>query len=246
MLIAGNWKMNGGVALLDELAAIAAKAADTPQVDVAIFPPFTLIAPAVAQAGTVIIGGQDCHQVAAGAYTGSTSASMLVDAGATQVLCGHSERRAGFGETNQMVRAKAETALAAGLHVVICVGENRADRDNRRAGHVVGAQLDGSVPPSGTAETMVVAYEPAWAIGSGRTPTAAEISGMHDLIRAKLIQILGEDGACVRILYGGSVSPANAAEILGIPDVDGALVGGASLTAADFVPIITAAANVSQ
>jgi triosephosphate isomerase (TIM) len=245
-LIAGNWKMNGGRALLEELDRIAVAAAEQPDVDVAIFPPFTLITPAAQRAGCVIIGGQDCHQADSGAYTGSTSASMLVEAGATQVLCGHSERRAAFAETSAIVGAKAETALAEGLHVIVCVGESRVDREHRRAGHVVGAQVHDSVPRSGTAATLTVAYEPTWAIGSGRTPTDVEIAGMHALIRARLIQILGEEGARVRILYGGSVNPKNAAEILELPDVDGALVGGASLTADEFVPIIAAAAAVSS
>jgi triosephosphate isomerase len=245
-LIAGNWKMNGGLALLDELDAIAGAARAMPGVDVAIFPPFTLITPAALRAGPVAIGGQDCHPAAAGAYTGSTSASMLVDAGASQVLCGHSERRAAFAEGDALVRAKAETALAAGLLAIVCVGENKVEHDGCQAGHVVGRQIDQSVPPSGTADTLVVAYEPAWAIGSGKTPTAVEIECMHALIRARLIQSLGEEGARVRILYGGSVTPANAAALLAIPYVDGALVGGASLTAANFMPIIAAAANVSQ
>jgi triosephosphate isomerase (TIM) len=245
-LIAGNWKMNGGNALLAQLDAIAAAAADHPDVDVAIFPPFTLIAPAAARAGCVAIGGQDCHQADAGAYTGSTSASMLVDAGATLVLCGHSERRQAFAETNAIVCAKAETALSEGLGVIVCVGESAVDRDNRRAGHVVGAQVHDSIPRSCVVDTLTVAYEPTWAIGSGRTPTGVEIASMHALIRAKLIQVLGEIGAKVRILYGGSVGARNAAEILALPDVDGALVGGASLTAEEFLPIITAAANVSQ
>jgi triosephosphate isomerase len=244
-LIAGNWKMNGGHALLEELDRIAEAAAGQPEVDVAIFPPFTLIAPAAQRAGCVAIGGQDCHQADAGAYTGSTSAAMLVEAGATQVICGHSERRAAFGETNAIVWAKAETALAEGLKVIVCVGESTIDRENRRAGHIVGAQVHDSVPRSATAATLTVAYEPRWAIGSGRTPTDVEIAGMHALIRAKLIQILGEEGARVRIVYGGSVNHHNAADILSLPDVDGALVGGASLTADEFVPIIAAAASVA-
>ena len=240
-LVAGNWKMNGSLAGLAELDAIAAAAAATPGVDVAICPPFTLIAPALARVPGLSIGAQDCHAAPSGAHTGCISAPMLKEAGATLAIVGHSERRADQHEIDAEVRAKAEAAIAAGLIAIVCVGETEAERDAGRAVAVVEGQLAGSVPPAGTGVTLVVAYEPVWAIGTGRTPSVADVAEMHASIRAKLIALLGEEGAKVRILYGGSVKANNAAELLHIPDVDGALVGGASLKAADFVPIIDAA-----
>ena len=180
-----------------------------------------------------------------GAHTGCVSADMLGDAGATCVIVGHSERRADCHETDAIVRAKAEAGIAAGLTAIVCVGETEAERDEGRAGIVVAGQLEGSVPPAGTADTLVVAYEPVWAIGTGRTPSRDDVAEIHALIRAKLIELLGAAGEGVRILYGGSVKPDNAAELMAVPDVDGALVGGASLTAAQFVPIIEAAAGIS-
>jgi triosephosphate isomerase len=249
-LIAGNWKMNGSRAMLAELDRIAEAAAAHAQVDVAIAPPFTLLADAGLHAGSVWIGGQDCHQAAKGAHTGSISAEMLVEMGARFVICGHSERRAEYGESDSLIQAKAGAAQAAGLTAIVCVGEDEPERDEGRAVQVVAGELDGSVPPASRADNLVVSYEPAWAIGTGRTPTMAEICEMHAMIRAKLIQMLGEEGARVRILYGGSVNPGNAAQILACPDVNGALIGGASLTAETFVPIIRVAseagANVSQ
>jgi len=249
-LIAGNWKMNGSRAMLAELDRIARAAADSPDVDVAIAPPFTLLADAGPRAGTVWIGGQDCHQAAKGAHTGSISADMLAEMGARFVICGHSERRAEFGERDSLIQAKASAAQAAGLTAIVCVGEDEPERDDGRAVPVVADELDGSVPPGSRADNLVISYEPAWAIGTGRTPTMGEICEMHRMIRAKLIQMLGEEGARVRILYGGSVNPANAAQILACQDVNGALIGGASLTAEAFVPIVCAAsevgANVSQ
>jgi len=249
-LVAGNWKMNGIRATLDELAPIAAAAGRTPAVDVAICPPFTLVAAAAALKHGIAIGGQDCHTAAKGAHTGCISADMLVDAGATCVIVGHSERRADCHEINAQVRAKAEAAIAAGLTAIVCVGETEGERDAGRAGIVVAEQLEGSVPPAGTAGTLVIAYEPVWAIGTGRTPSRDDVAEVHALIRAKLIDLLGPEGQGVRILYGGSVKPDNAAELMAVEDVDGALVGGASLTAAQFVPIVEAAAalgaNVSQ
>jgi triosephosphate isomerase (TIM) len=249
-LIAGNWKMNGSRAMLAELDRIAEAAAVFPDVDVAIAPPFTLVGEASPRAGTVWIGGQDCHQAAKGAHTGSISADMLVETGATFVICGHSERRAEFGESDSLIQAKAEAAQAAGLVAIVCVGEDEHEKDEGRAVEVVACELDGAVPPASTADNLVVSYEPAWAIGTGRTPTMAEICGMHAMIRAKLIQLLGDEGTRVRLLYGGSVNPGNAAQILACSDVNGALIGGASLTAQSFCPVIEAAsavgANVSQ
>ena len=240
-LIAGNWKMNGLRATLGELAAIAAAARDA-AAEVAICPPFTLV-DAVARAadGAFAVGGQDCHHAEQGAHTGCVSAAMLADLGAAYVIVGHSERRQDQGERDADVRAKAEAATAAGLVPIVCVGETEAQRDAGETLLVVAGQLDGSVPPAATGEGLVVAYEPIWAIGTGRTPTAAQVAEVHGFLRAKLIDLLGEEGVNVRLLYGGSVKPANAAELLAIADVDGALVGGASLTAADFVPIIRAA-----
>ena len=243
-LVAGNWKMNGSMAALAELDGIAAAAAAAPGLDVAICPPFTLIAGAVARAPGLAIGAQDCHAAAKGAHTGCVSAAMLQEAGATLTIVGHSERRADQHETDGEVRAKAEAAIAAGLTAIVCVGETEAERDAGRALAVVEGQLDGSIPPAGTAATLVVAYEPVWAIGTGRTPSTADVAEMHAAIRAKLSALLGGEGAGVRILYGGSVKPDNAAELMAVADVDGALVGGASLTAALFVPIIRATASL--
>ena len=249
-LVAGNWKMNGLRGGLAELDAFAAAAGQADGVEVLVCPPFTLVAEAAARANGIAVGGQDCHHAAKGAHTGCVSAEMLADAGATHVIVGHSERRADCGETDAIVRAKAEAALMAGLVAIVCVGETEPERDAGHAGVVVAEQLAGSLPPAGTAADLVVAYEPVWAIGTGRTPSTADVGEMHGLIRAKLAELLGDEGAGVRILYGGSVKPANAAELMAVADVDGALVGGASLTAADFVPIIEATAavcaNVSQ
>ena len=241
-LIAGNWKMNGSLAALAELDAIAAAAVKNGNVDVAICPPFTLIAPAAARQPGLAIGSQDCHQNAKGAHTGCVSAAMLVEAGAKLAIVGHSERRTDQFETDAVVRAKAEAAIAAGLIAIVCVGETEAERDAGRALAVVEGQLDGSVPPAGTGATLVVAYEPVWAIGTGRTPSVGDVAEMHAAIRAKLKALLGDEGAKVRILYGGSVNGKNAAELLAVADVDGGLVGGASLTAELFVPIIEAGA----
>ena len=245
-LIAGNWKMNGTRTILAELDRIAQGAAAAPDIDVAIAPPFTLLSEAAGRAGSVAIGGQDCHPAPKGAHTGCISAEMLVEMGARFVICGHSERRAEFAESNALVCAKAKAAQDAGLIAIVCIGEDESERDEGRAVMVVASELEGSVPVTATAADLVISYEPAWAIGTGRTPTTAEIIEMHGIIRAKLLQMLGEEGARVRILYGGSVNAANAAAILACPEVNGALIGGASLTAEQFVPIIEAAANVSQ
>ena len=241
-LIVGNWKMNGTATALGEIAAMAAAAADLPaHVTIAVCPPATLLdrARAAAGDGRLVIGAQDVHAEAEGAFTGSVSAAMLDDAGATLVIVGHSERRAECGEHDALVRAKAEAALAAGMTAIVCVGETAAQRDAGQTLAVVASQLDGSLPAS--AVNLAVAYEPVWAIGSGLTPTPAQIGGIHGAIRTNLVARHGEAGADVPILYGGSVKPANAAELLAVPDVDGALIGGASLTAADFLAIARAA-----
>ncbi|WP_219892501.1 triose-phosphate isomerase [Aquisediminimonas profunda] len=238
-LVAGNWKMNGSLAALAELDAIAAAASDN--LDIAICPPATLIAAAAARQPTLPIGAQDCHWNASGAHTGCLSVNMLREAGAQLVIVGHSERRTDNHETDAEVKAKATAAIAGGLIAIVCVGETEAQRDAGQAVAVVTSQLRGSVPEAGTGESLVIAYEPVWAIGTGRTPTIADVADMHAAIRKCLSELLGNEGAKVRILYGGSVKPSNAAELLHIPDVDGALVGGASLKATDFVPIIDAA-----
>lgn len=243
-LVAGNWKMNGTRAMLGELDGIVAAAAQATNVDVAICPPFTLIDAVRRAQPDLPVGAQDCHHAEKGAHTGCISAAMIADLGATYAIVGHSERRTDHHETDADVRAKALAAIGAGLVAIVCVGETEWERDQGRAGIVVSGQIEGSVPPSATAKDLVVAYEPVWAIGTGRTPSVTDVAEMHGLIRAKLEEILGQEGAGVRILYGGSVKPDNAAELMAVADVDGALVGGASLTAAQFVPIITATASV--
>ena len=238
-LVAGNWKMNGMKAALSEIAAIrdAVAAGRAGRAQVLVCPPVSLIfGAAAACAGSALaIGGQDCHFAASGAHTGDISAEMLADAGATFVIVGHSERRADHGESNELVRAKAQAGLRAGLGVIVCVGETRAEREAGRAEAVVGAQLAGSLPD--TSGAMVIAYEPVWAIGTGLTPTASDVAAMHAFIRAQLLHLLPASGAGLRILYGGSVKPGNAGELMGIANVDGALVGGASLTCQDFMGI---------
>jgi triosephosphate isomerase len=242
-LVAGNWKMNGVTDSLGEVAAIAKAAAAHPGVDVALCPPATLIAPAVAVAGGMPIGGQDCHENDSGAHTGCISAPMLKDAGATLTIVGHSERRADQNETSHDAWAKAAAAHRHGLNVILCVGETEAERNAGRAERVVQAQIEKSVPEDADGSWFTLAYEPRWAIGTGRTPTLEEIELIHAIARAKLGMMVGAEKAeTIRILYGGSVSGANAGEILAVDNVDGALVGGASLTAEKFVPIIAAAA----
>jgi triosephosphate isomerase len=241
-LVAGNWKMNGNLAALAELAPIGDAAREAGGVDVAICPPFTLIAAAVARASGLAIGGQDCHWVATGAHTGGVSAAMLKEAGARLVIVGHSECRAEHEEGDSVVRGKAEAALALGLQAIVCVGESDAER---RAGDhlaIVVRQLQGSLPDDWKEGELVVAYEPIWAIGTGKVATAADVAAMHGRIRAELEGRYGERGSRIRILYGGSVNAGNAAELFAVADVDGALVGGASLTAAAFVPVVEAAA----
>lgn len=240
-LIAGNWKMNGLTASAKDLAAgLAVKVgAGTNMPDVAVCPPGPLIPPVLkALDGSAIgTGGQDCHAEESGAHTGDTSAKLLADLGCTYVIVGHSERRADHGETDAEVKAKAEAALAAGLTAIVCVGETEAERDTGQTEDVVGGQIDGSMPAGGTPDTVIIAYEPVWAIGTGKTPSLEDIRTTHAFIRerAQASHSL-EDG--LRILYGGSVKPSNAAEILAIEGVDGALVGGASLTVDDFWGII--------
>jgi len=242
-LAAGNWKMNGTTAALAEVSALLA-AHPAPACEMLLCPPATLIAQMAAAArGSVLrVGGQDCHARAAGAHTGDISAPMLVDAGASHVILGHSERRADHFESDAMVRAKAEAALTAGLVAVICVGESEAQHDAGQTLAVIGAQLAGSVPDAASAANLVIAYEPIWAIGSGRTPTLAEIEQVHGAIRARLTARFGTAATAIRLLYGGSVKPSNAAEIFAVPEVNGALVGGASLKAADFGAIVAALA----
>ena len=243
-LVVGNWKMNGSLAQLSELNAIAAAAREAAGVDVAVCPPVTRVASARARATGIAVGGQDCHAADSGAHTGSISAAMLKEAGARLVIVGHSERRAELGETDAIVRATAEAALRHALQVIVCVGESEAERERGEALNVVAAQLQGSLPLNGEGEgELVVAYEPIWAIGTGKVATPADVAEMHAAIRAELRQLLGDRGAHVRILYGGSVKPDNAAALFAVEDVDGALVGGASLTAADFIPIIDAASH---
>jgi triosephosphate isomerase len=236
-LVAGNWKMNGLAASIGQLNAVIAGAPDVPSVDLMVCPPATLIASfAAAARGTpVLIGGQDCHALASGAYTGDISAEMLKDAGASAVIVGHSERRQYHHETDAEVRTKAEAARRAGLTPIVCVGETRPQREAGQALDIVASQLQGSLP-EGVAD-FVVAYEPVWAIGTGLTPTPADVGEMHRVIREHLVSRYGAGGQGTRILYGGSVNPKNAAELMAVANVDGALVGGASLKAVDFLAI---------
>ena len=242
--IVGNWKMNGLRAMLSEARAIDRGAARHPGVDVGIAPPFTLINVLADAAEAIAVGGQDCHAQPAGAFTGDVAAPMLADAGAGFVIVGHSERRALHGESDAAVKAKAEAALAAGLGAIVCVGETEAERDAGKAEAVVTRQLTGSLPRGeGVAALLTVAYEPVWAIGTGRTASTGDVTAMHGAIRAKLVALFGADGAAVRILYGGSVNAGNAAELLSAAEVGGALVGGASLAADSFLAIVLAAAG---
>lgn len=241
--VVGNWKMNGTTAALAEAQAIFALAKDHAAVDVALCPPFTLIGAMVAATPGAAVGGQDCHSAASGAFTGSVAAPMLVDAGARLVIVGHSERREGFGESDADVKAKAEAALAAGLDVILCVGEPREVRESGGAIDYVLSQVAGSLPGEFEASRLAIAYEPIWAIGTGLVPTVGDVADMHGAIRTKLGEQAGAAAAQgMRILYGGSVNGENAAELLDAGDVDGALVGGASLTAGKFGPIVEAAA----
>ena len=241
-LVAGNWKMNGLRASLAEIAAVKAGMGSA-TCDVTICPPATLIAEAAAQAAgsALMIGGQDCDTAATGAHTGDISAEMIADAGGTLVIVGHSERRTDHGETDALVRAKAEAAWRSGLLAILCIGETEAERRSGATMGVLQRQIAGSVPDGATSANLVIAYEPVWAIGTGLTPSEDDIAAAHAHIRLRLADRIGAEAALTRVLYGGSVKPSNAAAILGLGDVDGALVGGASLKAADFLPIVAAA-----
>jgi triosephosphate isomerase len=240
-LVVGNWKMNGVRKSLAEAGSIceAVAAGGAGAAEVVICPPVTLLmaVTAVCEGTHVRVGGQDCHAEVSGAFTGDISAEMLKDAGASYVILGHSERRTGHQETDKIVHAKVEAALRAGLAAIICVGETRAEREAGDAFTIVGTQLAGSIPENSPPERVVVAYEPVWAIGTGLTPMPQDIAEMHGFIRSRVNQHLPGQGISVRILYGGSVRPANAAELLSVEDVDGALVGGASLSCAEFMAI---------
>jgi len=241
-LVAGNWKMHGVSADLTEIAAIADAAGQYPRVDVALCVPAILIERATRAVPGFAIGGQDVHHAEKGAHTGCTSAEMLLDAGARLTIVGHSERRDAQRESDSEVKAKAEAALSCGLDVILCVGETLEVREQGAAISTVLAQLDGSLPERSASDApLAIAYEPVWAIGTGKVPTTAEIAEMHAAIRAKLVERYGDGGGAMRILYGGSVKASNAAEIFAVDDVDGALVGGASLKASDFMPIVEAA-----
>lgn len=245
-LIAGNWKMNGLKASVSEFESILR---DAPEVlekaDLLICPPVTLLAAFAAKAASfgqegahpVTVGAQDCHTKASGAHTGDVGAEMLADAGATAVIVGHSERRADHGETDAVVREKALAAWRAGLSAIVCIGETQAERDAGKTLDVCGAQLQGSLPDDCTSGNLIVAYEPVWAIGTGLTPTTADVEQVHRFIRDHLNQRFKNEGPSIKILYGGSVKPSNAKELMAVPNVNGALVGGASLKAADFLAI---------
>jgi triosephosphate isomerase len=244
-LIAGNWKMNGLKASKSEFEAMIAGAGSViAKADLLVCPPATLLASFAELTGILPadrkpleLGAQDCHSKASGAHTGDISPEMLADAGASFVIVGHSERRADHGESDALVRQKAEAARRAGLIAIVCIGETQAQRDASQTLHICGGQLSGSLPDGATAANLVVAYEPVWAIGTGLTPTAQDVEQVHKFIRDNLITRFKGEGAKIRILYGGSVKPSNAAELMAVPNVNGALVGGASLKAADFLAI---------
>ena len=239
-LVAGNWKMNGLQRSVAELAKIIAAGGElAARLDIAVCPPATLIADFAARArgSAITIGAQDCHAEPSGAFTGEISAEMLKDAGAQAVIVGHSERRSLHNETDAAVRAKTLASWRAGLIAIVCVGESGAERATGHTNAVVRTQMDGSLPDGATAENLVVAYEPVWAIGTGLTPTPADVAEVHGVIRRRLGARYGEAGEGVRILYGGSVKPTNAGELMHIDNVDGALVGGASLKADEFLAI---------
>lgn len=243
-LVAGNWKMNGTGESLAELRAIATGlSSDLGQkLDAVICVPATLLSRAAETlvSETVRLGGQDCHAKESGAHTGDISAAMLKEAGADYVILGHSERRTDHQETDELIRAKTQAAWNAGLAAIVCVGETAAERQEGRALEVIGRQLLGSLPDNVKSDTTIIAYEPVWAIGTGQTPTAEDVEKAHAFMRSELIARFGLEGARLRLLYGGSVKPANAVELLGISNVDGALVGGASLKATDFLAICEA------
>ena len=242
-LVAGNWKMNGNLSALAELDAISQLAAATPLVEVGVAVPATLIAPAISRTPTLMIGAQDIHPRQSGAHTGCLSAGMLKEAGAQFSIIGHSERRSGQCEVDGDVKAKGQAARAAGLSAILCVGETLIQRDAGEALSAVTRQLAASMPDHATGDWLSIAYEPIWAIGTGRVAGIDDVEEMHAAIRVQLTQQLGEAAAAVRIIYGGSVNADNAAALFAAANVDGALVGGASLTAAQFTPIILAAAR---
>lgn len=244
--IVGNWKMNGTSADLPEIMAIGAIAAKFSSVDCAICLPATLIERASVTQPGLAIGGQDCHMASSGAHTGCVSAAMLLDAGANVTIIGHSERRAAQHEQDTDIRAKAEAAKAVGLDVILCVGETLDERDAGQALAIVLGQIEQSLPDASNGSWLSVAYEPVWAIGTGRIPAERDIAEMHHAIREQLVVRFGDQGKAIRILYGGSMNGDNAAKLLAIPDVDGGLIGGASLTAAKFEPIIVAAAKTGN
>jgi triosephosphate isomerase len=241
-LVAGNWKMNGVKASLNEIVAIIEGAKRLPGVDLAVCPPATLAGAAalILNGSGVALGGQDCHPERSGAFTGDVSAEMWADLGATYVIVGHSERRAMHGETDAVVAGKAKAVLRAGLTPIICIGESLAERDAGQTVAVVASQLAASVPEEAGASTFVIAYEPVWAIGTGRTPTTAQVAEVHAMLGERLEKRFGSTGRPVRLLYGGSVKPDNARELMAIEGVDGALVGGASLKSTDFLAIARA------
>jgi triosephosphate isomerase (TIM) len=239
-LIAGNWKMNGLKASMAEFEAMLAGAKELAgKADLLVCPPATLVAAFAdkAKGREIAVGAQDCHPKASGAHTGDISAEMLADAGAKAIIVGHSERRADHGESDALVRRKAEAAWRAGLTAIVCIGETQGQRDGGQTLHICGGQLNGSLPDGATSANLVVAYEPVWAIGTGLTPTTADVEQVHRFIRDTLTDRFKGEGAKVRILYGGSVKPSNAAELMAVANVNGALVGGASLKAADFLAI---------
>lgn len=238
-LVAGNWKMNGMTSTIPEFDKLRAGWRETQaqSVDLMICPPATLLTALAVRRGAVLIGAQDCHPLEKGAHTGDIAAEMLVDAGASAIIVGHSERRADHAETDAMVRAKALAAMRAGAIAIVCVGETRLEREAGAALRVVLAQLAASVPDSAAASSVIIAYEPVWAIGTGLIPTIADVAEIHGAIRAALISRFGGEGVAIRILYGGSVKADNAASLMAVGDVNGALVGGASLKAGDFLAI---------
>jgi triosephosphate isomerase len=244
--IVGNWKMNGTSSDLDEIAAISVVAQHHITVDSALCVPATLIERAVKAVGAFPIGGQDCHMQKSGAHTGCVSGDMLSDAGAVLTIIGHSERRAAQQEQDSDIRAKAETAQAAGLNAIVCVGETLEEREAGKALDIVLAQVAHSLPDSAAGGWLSVAYEPVWAIGTGRVAEPADVAGMHAAIRTALVTRFGAEGANIRILYGGSMNGDNAAVLLAVPNVDGGLIGGASLTAAKFQPILAAAQAIGE
>ena len=244
--IVGNWKMNGLASDLDEISVIAACVSAYPSVDSAICVPSTLVHRASTSISGFAIGAQDCHMQVTGAHTGCVSAQMLADAGAVLTIVGHSERRAAQHEHDADIKGKAKAAKDAGLNVIVCVGETLQERDAGQALNIVLGQIERSLPDNSAGDWLSVAYEPVWALGTGRIPEEKDVAEMHDAVRAQLVGRFGEAGKGVRILYGGSMNGDNASSLLAIPNVGGGLIGGASLTAAKFEPILAAAANLPE